>query len=349
MEKPIISVIIPVYNMEHYLERCMNSIINQSFKKLEIIIVDDGSTDNSGKMCDDYTLSDDRIKVIHKENGGLGFARNSGIEIATGKYISFIDSDDYINLDMYEKLYNTLITEKADTCIYGYIRMINDNAQYIRTMPLKGTFYGKEIFRNIFLNVLGSEPIEKDDFLILWQSSCFCIFSLDIIKNNNLSFPSEREFISEDYLFITDYFIHSKRTTILNEALYYYCLNNVSLTKVFREDRFNKCVVLFLEHLRRLKNYFPEEKTYNTAIQRVQRNLLANARICIMQICKAFPYNKKSCSYISDICKNKILRNVLVEYPWKKNPLKYRIFNFALFNNKIGLLYFLASLNKLRL
>ena len=110
----LISVIIPVYNVEQYLNRCVDSVINQTYKNLEIILVDDGSTDNSGKICDEYALKDNRIKVIHKENGGLSSARNAGLDIAKGAYIGFIDSDDYIELDMYEFLYNMLIENKVE-------------------------------------------------------------------------------------------------------------------------------------------------------------------------------------------------------------------------------------------
>ena len=112
MEK--ISVVIPVYNVSKYLNQCIESIINQKYKKLEIILVDDGSTDNSAQICDEYAKKDYRIKVIHKENGGLSDARNTGIDNATGDYIGFVDSDDWISEDMYLTLYNNMKKEDAD-------------------------------------------------------------------------------------------------------------------------------------------------------------------------------------------------------------------------------------------
>lgn len=108
MKDDLISVIVPVYNVEKYLHKCINSILNQTYKNLEIILIDDGSTDNSGKICDEYALKDNRIKVIHKENGGLSSARNAGLDICSGDYIGFVDSDDYIAEDMYEYLYVNL-------------------------------------------------------------------------------------------------------------------------------------------------------------------------------------------------------------------------------------------------
>ncbi|MDU6522389.1 glycosyltransferase family 2 protein [Enterococcus devriesei] len=114
-----ISIIVPVYNVEKYLNKCVDSILNQTFKDFEVILVDDGSPDNSGAICDQYAQKDSRVKVIHKKNGGLSDARNAGIEAAQGKYLGFIDSDDYIADDMYELLYNNIVHEDADMSICG--------------------------------------------------------------------------------------------------------------------------------------------------------------------------------------------------------------------------------------
>ena len=114
MNNPLISIIVPVYNVEDYLDRCVESIVNQTYQNLEIILVNDGSTDSSGKMCDEWKEKDNRIIVIHKENGGLSDARNSGIPIAKGEYIGFVDSDDYISVYMYETLLNIIITHDVD-------------------------------------------------------------------------------------------------------------------------------------------------------------------------------------------------------------------------------------------
>ncbi|EGO6096531.1 glycosyltransferase, partial [Enterococcus faecalis] len=116
---PKISIIVPVYNVEKYLEKCVRSILAQTFTDFELILVDDGSPDSSGAMCDQFAKQDERVKVIHKENGGLSDARNAGIEIATGEYLGFIDSDDYIADDMYELLYTNIVKEDADLSICG--------------------------------------------------------------------------------------------------------------------------------------------------------------------------------------------------------------------------------------
>ena len=115
--RPIISVVVPVYNVEKYLEKCVKSICQQTFKEIEIVLVDDGSKDNSGKLCDELAKVDDRIKVVHKNNGGLSDARNVGIKVAAGDFIGLVDSDDYVASDMYEILYRNLIREHADVAV----------------------------------------------------------------------------------------------------------------------------------------------------------------------------------------------------------------------------------------
>lgn len=119
-DNKLISIVVPIYNMEKYLDKCINSIINQTYKNIEIILVDDGSTDKSSKIINKYKKLDKRIKAYYKKNGGLSDARNYGIDKATGEYIGFIDSDDYIEKNMYETLYNNIIKYNADISVVGF-------------------------------------------------------------------------------------------------------------------------------------------------------------------------------------------------------------------------------------
>lgn len=125
MNNPLISIIVPVYNVEEYLDRCVNSIVNQTYQKLEIILVDDGSTDSSGKKCDEWKEKDNRIIVIHKENGGQASARNKGINISNGELIGFVDSDDYIDLTMYESMLRILVETDSDIVECNMLRFEN--------------------------------------------------------------------------------------------------------------------------------------------------------------------------------------------------------------------------------
>lgn len=118
--QPLITVIVPVYNVEKYLRRCLDSIIRQTYQNLEILCIDDGSIDNSGEICEQYAARDARIKVIHQENQGLSTARNRGLDTATGEYIAFVDSDDYIAADVLEQLYQSAVSSDATCVICGY-------------------------------------------------------------------------------------------------------------------------------------------------------------------------------------------------------------------------------------
>lgn len=127
---PLVSVIVPVYKVERYLERCLKSILNQTYENIEIILVDDGSPDDSGKMCDEYKQKDNRIVVIHKKNGGLSSARNAGMQVATGKFICFVDSDDWISLDMVTYMADLMITNQADIVSVSYM-LVEDEDQKV--------------------------------------------------------------------------------------------------------------------------------------------------------------------------------------------------------------------------
>lgn len=172
MQRPLISVIVPVYNVEEFLNRCVDSIIRQTYQELEIILVDDGSTDNSGALCDEYVQKDSRIVVIHKENGGLSDARNAAIEIMKGEFVAYVDSDDYLADDYIAYMYNLLISENADisacaiktVCDYteqlGVINekiVIYDAYEALKAILYQGCFvpsaccklYKKELFEDI--------------------------------------------------------------------------------------------------------------------------------------------------------------------------------------------------------
>ena len=124
-DKPLISVIVPIYNTEKYLKKCLDSIINQTYKNLQIILIDDGSGDNSGEICDEYATKDSRIQVIHKQNAGVTAARNDGLDMATGDYIGFVDSDDWIEPNMYEEMMANLIKTGADFVHTGFIKELH--------------------------------------------------------------------------------------------------------------------------------------------------------------------------------------------------------------------------------
>ena len=138
---PQVSVIVPVYKAERYLQRCVDSLVRQTLRDIEIILVDDGSPDGCPALCDQLASEDSRIRVVHKENGGLSSARNAGLCVATGKYVGFVDSDDDVELDMYEKLVQKAEQYAADFVMCDYRRILSDGATSLFTKSLSGGFY----------------------------------------------------------------------------------------------------------------------------------------------------------------------------------------------------------------
>lgn len=314
-----VSIIIPVYNVEKYLERCMKSVVNQTLKDIEIILVDDESPDSSSRMCDFYAKQDSRIKVIHKKNGGLGFARNSGIEIATGEYIAYLDSDDFIDSNMYETLYYRAKAHNADTCFCGYNKFLRNNrVMNIAEFQEEKIYGGSAIIEEFLPKMIGSTPRFEKDFemsMCVWRA----IYSRKIIKENDIRFCSEREFISEDVIYHIDYLTCATNVLCIPHQFYYYCQNSDSLTGKYRSDRFEKDVDLYCELQRKLTKLNLTDKYFI----RLDRMLIGRARTAMFQEVKSNNIKKEKIINIKNICKNKTLTSVLKKYPYLSLPKKY--------------------------
>lgn len=216
---PIISIIIPVYNVEKYLKRCIDSILNQTFKEFELILVNDGSTDNCGKICNMYKRKDKRISVIHKKNSGLSSARNVGLDLAKGKYIAFVDSDDYINKNMYEILYSNLIKTDADISICNF-QYVNDTSIININQSIDN--YGYLIFNNIeALNELYLENYVN--MVVAWNK----LYKKELFED--LRYAEGR--IHEDEFIIHELLYKSKKIVCTNAELYYYLKRQGSITQ----------------------------------------------------------------------------------------------------------------------
>ena len=302
----LVTIIVPIYNVEKYLAECIDSLLNQTYINLEIILVDDGSTDNSGKICDDYLTKDSRIRVIHKNNEGLGYARNSGIEIASGDYITFIDSDDTAEKDLIENLVNGINKNDFDTCIGGYKRITDDGKiKFIEEYP-EQEFYGNDVYNILFSRMLGSAPDKHD---VIKMSVWNVMYSASIIKKYNVRFPSEREFISEDIIWDSDYYKYAKKVRVIDSTSYNYRMTPGSLTKKYKPDMLDKVCILYSEMTNRINGDYEK-------IVRLQRQFFVNIRVCIKQENKFI--SKKSNieikNSIKKIVKNKIVHDVAVEY-----------------------------------
>lgn len=227
-KKPLISVIVPVYNTEKYLHRCLNSILQQSYDHLEIILVNDGSLDNSPNICDAYANQDSRVKVIHKPNGGLSDARNMGIKHANGEYLSFIDSDDYIDVGLYERF-----VEKLNDCkdnIDIYIFNVNKETK-------QGWVVGTTVHEAVYEK--SKQKVLENTFVLRGVDAYACnkIYKKDLFLN--ISFPLGK--LYED-IFTIPKLIHFSHNSICidNFLGYFYCLNESSIVNAkFSERQFD--------------------------------------------------------------------------------------------------------------
>lgn len=209
-----ISVIVPVYKVEQYLNKCVDSIICQTYKNLEIILVDDGSPDRCGEICDEYAKKDDRVKVIHKKNGGLSDARNAGLDISTGDWIGFVDSDDYINPDMYEKLLCSAKENDADIslCSYKYV----GDGEYDNNSPVKTeVISGKDIlFRKM-------NQKKSYYWVVAWNK----LYKSHLF--NEIRYPYGK--LHEDEFTIHEIFYGVKKVACVSESLYNYLQRDNSI------------------------------------------------------------------------------------------------------------------------
>ena len=244
MKEELISVIVPIYKVEKYLKVCIDSIINQSYKNLEIILIDDGSPDNCGKMCDEYAKKDNRIKVIHKENGGLSSARNAGLDIATGEYISFIDSDDAISSNFIEYLHNLCKKNKVDISVCSIQRFdceIDIKEAYTEKEELKF-----ETAREMSRRVNGRNSLPST---VVWNK----LYKRYIYEN--LRFPVGK-IIEDQFTTYKAYDICKTNIVISNFELYYYRVNPTSILGV----KFNKKRLDILEAYEERIEFYREKK-----------------------------------------------------------------------------------------
>ncbi|MCH2033314.1 MAG: glycosyltransferase [Tenacibaculum sp.] len=337
--KPKVSVIVPIYNVEKYLRRCLDSLVNQTLADIEIILVDDESPDNSKEIYKEYLAKDNRIKLVQKKNGGLGFARNSGLEIATGEFIAYIDSDDYVDVNMFKKLYDTSKSNNLDTVYCGYNNLDDElKVHSFSEVDDLTIFSTKDEVNGVLLDMIAckpSSPLERKYRMSVWHA----IYSRDLIENNRIRFCSERQFISEDIIYHIDYLSKANRIAFIPDSFYYYCYNEDSLTKTFREDRFEKSVILHQELLRRFKVEGYKESVYKN---RVDRFLIGYARYTIVRLSKAAISYSVKLKILKRICKDDVW-NSMKYYPVHEMPFKQKLVFYMIKYNMLNSLLFISK------
>lgn len=228
-EKDLISVIVPVYNVEQFLDRCMQSILRQTYQNLEIILVDDGSTDASSEMCDSYARQDSRVKVLHKPNGGLSDARNAGLKLASGDYIGYVDSDDWIEPDMYEQMHHACVENNARLAVCRYFNEYKDRAESGGSgsvVPLS-----REELLKIYVGGHSSYVIYNS----VWSK----LFERELVQG--MVFPKGRN--SEDIMYTTRAFCKADKAVYLDTSFYHYVIdregsimNAAGVERMFRDE-----------------------------------------------------------------------------------------------------------------
>lgn len=336
---PKVSVIIPVYNVENYLEQCLDSILNQTYRNLEIIVVDDGSTDRSGEICDAYTLRHSNLKVIHKENAGLGMARNTGLEYISGEYVTFLDSDDWLEPDMIQQLYNGIVSQNVDVCKAGFRRVTNEKEVLFERSYQDEYFPGEYARLELLPRMIGSSPSQHDS---VEMCVCAVLYRAALIKQHALRFPSERELISEDLVFNIDYMQFADGACTISYSGYNYRMNMGSLSTSYHPDRFQACCYFYSEMKKKILDLGYE----NATLLRLQRMFFIHVRMSISQ--ERLSVSKltvvQGISNIRKICKDPVLIGAIAEYPVHRLEWKQALFLRLIRSNCAGLLLLLACL-----
>lgn len=226
--KAEISVIVPIYKVEQYLEECVDSLIEQTYKNIEIILVDDGSPDNCGAICDRYAEQDDRIQVIHKKNGGLSDARNAGLDIASGEYVLFIDSDDYVSVDMVEELYGAIKKQNADisVCYFQRVYVGNRKDKITEIDEPKECYSPKELLSQLYTT--NNSPIA----FVAWNK----VYKKTLFSENGIRYPEGK--YHEDTFTTYQLLYYAMKIAVVRKPLYFYRIRNDSImTEGFSEKR----------------------------------------------------------------------------------------------------------------
>ena len=241
--KDIISIIVPIYNVEEYLPRCLDSLCQQSYADLQIILVDDGSPDRCGVICDEYAARDNRIEVLHQANQGISVTRNNGLAAVKGKYIGFIDSDDFVALDMFEKMHAAIVENNADMAVCNTVRVDEDGSQKIGASYAEqsGCYTGSD-FLNMYVATMHGNMANK-------------LFSAELFKE--IRFPVGRCF--EDLFPLCMAIYQSKKVAYISEGLFFYCVRTGSITNSIYKGDLKKLNDYCLE-LKRMQIFLSEHR-----------------------------------------------------------------------------------------
>lgn len=325
-DSPLVSVIVPMYNVEAYLGACVDSVLSQTLAEIELVLVDDGSPDRCGEMAEEYALQDSRVRVVHRENGGLGPARNSGLAVARGEYVGFVDSDDWVEPDMFEGLYRAASKTGAQVVFTGLKTVSYGEVQEVREHPLAGqVLRGQNEIMRLRGAFYGAAPARiKDDPIPV--SACSAIYQRTFLEKCGLRFINIR---SEDRIFNTQFCRKAEVVTAIAGAPYCYRKDDqLSISNSF--DR--RTIDSYYQFLRILEMMVDDElpEYWDECHRRQQRCALDYYRALIGLIEKSNLGDKAKQGYVREVLRHPTLRRACKGYPFWKLPTGQAAFFVAM-------------------
>lgn len=335
-----ITVIVPVYNVKRYLEQCVGSILGQSYPVFEVLLVDDGSADGSGELCERLAADDARVHVVHKENAGLGFARNTGLDNLRPEttHVMFVDSDDWLEPGTVEIFARAAEESGADCVLGGFTKRDSEGNPQFEFRLEDAVWEGDDLARKFTPRVCGSAPEASDS---IPMSACSSMFAKTNIDDHSLRFPSEREVISEDFVFKFEYLQTCSKVVTTSCVGYSYRTNPSSLTTSYRPDRFEACL-FFYDYACRLVAGTPAEAD---CMLRLKKTLFIYMNMCVLQEVPRVSgkSRREACAAIRKMAGDARLLKVIDEYPCERLGLAQRVFVGLLRHRAAWVLYEAAA------
>lgn len=339
---PKVSIIVPVYQVERYLCRCVDSLLGQTLTDIEIILVDDGSADDCPWLCDAYRAQDSRITVIHRQNSGVGCARNSGLDVAKGDFVGFADPDDYVEPDMFGRMYQEAIAQNADFVRVDHFKELPDGTVVNGALvpPMREGAYDRRGLRQDLLfpqlGLLPGDDRTRYASVSVWRN----LYRRSVIEANHIRFVSKRDFASEDLLFNVSFLLAADRAAVINRKFYHYIQNDASMTHTYRADRFEKELALYRELIARMQ----EAGLLEACKVRVDRMLWERTRKCIKNEFLGNPERCEAHSRVRAMLESAELEEIFVSYPYRELPFKYKAAFVLMKHKAVGVMSALRNI-----
>ena len=337
--KPKVSIVVPIYRVEPYLSQCVDSLLAQTLKEIEIILVDDGSPDRCGEIADEYAKKEPRVKVIHQENAGLGPARNSGMAAAAGEYIGFVDSDDWVKPEMFERLYQVAKQQDADIVVSGHCDYTDGKVVRKKKHPLAGkTLSTTEEIRAIRKNLYG-HGLNDREVESFPMSVCMSIYKKGWLQSHVVEF---KKILSEDTIFNLKAYQYAKKISFTGQTDYCYRKENQnSITLTFAPEKREKYQDFLTEIVR-----MAEEEQDEDCVLRAKRMAIDCCRLYTRMIGESKISFKDKKKYLREFAQTREIAQCWEDYPIGTLPIQQHIFHRMILKRQYGQALILNSLRR---